>query len=178
MEEKNERELPSNRIATLFIYLNMFTVIMVCVSIIMGRLIGYGHVPVAYHIIVGLGTAVLGLFGLVAAMFYLITTGGSMKEALIANNLPLDVYKKTPKLKGKLFPWCMAVILLLIALPVLGGAVHVGKVESHVHLAVSVVTLLLYIQTVRVMKRTFHEDRLLMAEAIEVINSSSGDDGK
>ncbi|TBR21236.1 MAG: hypothetical protein EPO63_08890 [Candidatus Nitrosotenuis sp.] len=167
------RTLPGTRIATLFVYLNTFAALLTVGAALIGFFVPAFPDMLHYHIPMGLLAAVIGLFGLVAAMFYLVVTGASIKEAVAGRGISKEYFLRTAPLKKTLFPFCMATITLLIAMTVLGGAVHVGKVDWKVHLFFALATVIAYYYTIRKMKDVFQKDRELIADVLEAIDASS-----
>lgn len=174
------RKLPAMRIASLFINLNIIAALLTLGAMVLGFFVPVFKAMLHYHIIAGLGAVVLGLFALVAVMFYLFVTGGSIKEAVMKSGLPVAYYHRTKPFKKALFPFCMMTITLLITMTVLGGAVHVGKVDKNIHLIFALVTALSYYYTIRKVKEVFKKDAELIADALDAIatyppaNSHSG----
>jgi len=105
-------------------------------------------------------------------MFYLVTTGAAVKEAVVENELPKDLYYRTAALKKNLFPWCMAVIVLLICTTIIGGAAHTGKLDGKFHLGLAILTALVYLKTIARMKTDFLNNRMIMADVLLAIEDS------
>jgi len=169
-QTKSARTLPKTRIAVFFLWVNRFSFAVVLLAGLSGFVVGRFDLTVPLHIPMGLGAVFLGMFGLVAAMFYLITTGAAVKEAVISNNLPKELYARTAQLKKNLFPWCGATIVLLIMLAVVGGAIHVGIVPPYVHTLATLLVLAVYYKTNSRMKLDFQENREIMADALELMD--------
>ncbi len=167
------RELPVTRIATLFVRLNTFAALLTAGAALIGSTVPVFPAMLYYHIPAGLIAAVFGLFSLVAAMFYLVVTGAGIKEAVVGKGIAREYFLRTKPLKKTLFPFCMTTIALLIAMTVLGGAVHVGKVDWKVHLFFALMTLASYYYTVRKIKDVFQKDRELIADVLDAIDAAS-----
>lgn len=165
------RKLPAMRIASLFINLNIFAALLTVGAIVLGFFVPVFPALLYYHIPTGLGAVILGLFALVAVMFYLFVTGGSIKEAVTKSGLPVAYYHRTKPFKKALFPFCMTTITLLITMTVLGGAVHMGKVNRNFHLIFALVTAVSYYYTIKKTKEVFQKDAELIADALEAIGT-------
>lgn len=168
---QEQRKLPKTRIAAIFIGLNMFSAALVAAAIVFGLAVPMEGTPLHWHIATGLCAVVLGMFSLVAAMFYLVVTGNAIREAVKKQKLPAELFHRTRDFKAKLFPLCMGTIILLITMTVLGAAVHVEKVSKYVHLAFAIVTLVMYVFTIRSMKRNFHQNTVLVADTIDAVDA-------
>jgi len=169
MSNYKKRELPKTRIATLFITMNVLAIVLVAGACWTGFVIPPAEKEFIQHLALGLIASVLGLGGLVAAMFYLITTGSAVKQAVGDYKLDAENYRKTVLLKKRLFPLCMAVVILLIATTVLGGAVHVGNIDKSIHLYLALLSIILYIITVINIAKNFRTNRVIMADVISEI---------
>ncbi len=167
------RTLPGTRIATLFVNLNTFAALLTVGAALVGCFIPAIPDMLHYHIPLGLIAVVIGLFALVAAMFYLVVTGASIKEAVAGKGIARDYFERTKPLKKTLFPFCMMTVTLLIAMTVLGGAVHVGKVDWKAHLFFALATVVSYYCTIRKIKDVFQKDRELIADALEAIDAAT-----
>ncbi len=165
------RKLPAMRIASLFVNLNIFAALLTVGAIVLGFFVPVFPKILYCHIPVGLGAVILGLFALVAVMFYLIVTGASIKEAVMAKGLPAEYVQRGKPFKKTLFPFCMMTIMLLITMTVLGGAVHVGKVNKNFHLLFALVTAISYYYTIKKTKEVFQKDRELIADALDAIEA-------
>jgi hypothetical protein len=162
---------PKTRIASLFIALNSLSAVLLAVAAALGPFVQYRGGLFWFHLTFGLGAAVLGLFSLVSAMFYLVVSGMGLREAVITHKLPVELFERTRKLKSGLFPWCVAGIIVLITMTVLGGGVHVKKIHKYYHLAFSVVTLAVYIGAIRSMKKYYALNGALIAETLAAMDA-------
>jgi len=146
---QEQRTLPKTRIATAFIWLNTFSAALVAAAILFGLAVPMEGAPLHWHIGTGLAAVILGMFSLVAAMFYLVVTGKAIQHAVMDKKIPVELFHRTRDFKKKLFPLCMGTVILLITMTVLGAAVHTGKLSKYVHLGFALATLGLYVVTVR-----------------------------
>ncbi len=162
---------PRTRIASLFIALNSLSAVLLAVGAVLGPFVQHNDSLFWVHLTFGLGAAVLGLFSLVSAMFYLVVTGMGLREAVVTHKLPVELFERTRKFKSGLFPWCVAGIAVLITMTVLGGGVHVRKIHKYYHLAFSVVTLAVYLGAIRSMKRYYALNGALIAETLAAIEA-------
>lgn len=167
------RKLPGMRIAALFVGLNTVAALLTVGAIVLGFFVPVFPAMLYYHIPAGLGAVILGLFALVAVMFYLVVTGAGIKEAVMAKGLPAEYFLRTKPLKKALFPFCMMTIALLITMTVLGGAVHMGKVDKDFHLIFALMTAISYYYTIKKTKEVFQKDAELIAEALDAIAANS-----
>jgi hypothetical protein len=172
--EEKHIEVPRTRIASIFIYLNYFAAGILLLTTALGPLIPYFDNLFWFHLTSGLASAVIGLFALVSAMFYLVVSGMGIKEGVENYGLPKELFALTRQFKKELFPWCSATIVLLITMTVLGGGVHVKKVNKHVHLAFAVVTILAYVGTLRSIKSCYARNATLIGETLEAIEAKQG----
>lgn len=162
---------PKTRIASLFIALNSLSAALLAVAAALGPFVQYRGGLFWFHLTFGLGAAVLGLFSLVSAMFYLVVTGMGLRDAVIAHKLPVEFFERTRSFKSGLFPWCVAAIAVLIIMTVLGGGVHAGKINKYYHLAFSVVTLAVYLGAIRSMKKYYALNGALIAETLAAMDA-------
>ena len=169
MADHSGRKLPATRIASLFVGLNYFAAGLAAGAMLPGFLVPVFPRMLYYHIPLGLAAVVIGLFALVAAMFYLFVTGASIKEAVKERGLPAEYYRRSKPFKKTLFPFCMLTITLLITMTVLGGAVHAGKVNRNIHLFFALATAVSYYYTIKKMKEVFQKDTALIADALDAL---------
>lgn len=165
------RKLPAMRIASLFVNLNVLAALLTVGAIVLGFFVPAFPEVLYYHIPVGLAAAVLGLFALVAVMFYLVVTGAGIKEAVMKGGLSAEYFQRTKPFKKELFPFCMMTITLFIAMTVLGAAVHVGKVNKNYHLFFALMTAISYGYTIKKTKEVFQKDRELIGSALDAIDA-------
>ena len=168
--ETSSRKLPQTRIATLFVGLNWLAFALFVSMVLLGIFVTPGSGLLSIHIALGLTASMLGMFGLVGAMFYLITTGAAVREAVEEHSLSTDLYGRTRKLKKDTFPWCMGAILVMLITTVVGAGVQVEKVPGYVHLVLSIVTLLVYLKAIRQMKIDFYKNKVIMADVLDGID--------
>jgi hypothetical protein len=159
---------PKTRIGWTFTALNVLSLFFVGVTAVLGFFVESDGL-FWFHLTSGLGTAVLGLFGLVSAMFYLVVSGMGIRETVMVNKLPIDLFARTRQFKKELFPWCVATIILLITMTVLGGGVHVKKIHKYYHLAFAVVTIVVYLGAIRSMRSCYARNGLLIAEVLDAL---------
>ncbi len=172
MRQVEKSRLPRTRIATIFIWLNSIIAFCLILVTLHGFAVDRANESIVLHVVSGLAVCILGLGGVVAAMFYLVTTGAAVKEAVVENKLPKELYYRTAALKKNLFPWCMAVIVLLICTTIIGGAVHTDKLDAKFHLWLAILTALVYLKTIARMKADFLNNRMIMADVLSAIEDS------
>lgn len=173
-ETAKTRDLPKTRIASLFIALNTFSFVLIFVAAIVGLLLRTSAVTMPMHISIGLIGSLTGLFALVAAMFYLITTGAAVREAVQENNLSMELYARTRQLKKETFPWCAAAIVLITLTTIFGAGTHVGKLPGYLHLGLAVLTLIAYAKTIRQIKKDFYKNKIIMADVLDCLAGPPG----
>ncbi|MFQ5432492.1 MAG: hypothetical protein ACE5EN_08305 [Nitrospinota bacterium] len=164
------RKLPQTRIATLFVGINWTSFALFVSMALFGVFVGPGNGLLPIHIAMGLATSLIGMFGLVGAMFYLITTGAAVREAVEEHNLPMELYARTRQLKKDTFPWCMAAILVMLVTTVVGAGVQVDKIPGYIHMVLAVITLIVYLKAILQMKKDFYKNRLIMADVLDSID--------
>ena len=164
------RKLPQTRIATLFVGLNWLAFALFVSMALLGIFLTPGNELLPTHILLGLTASMLGMFGLVGAMFYLITTGAAVREAVVEHNLSSELYQRTRTLKKDTFPWCMGAILVMLVTTVLGAGVQVEKIPGYVHLILSIITLVVYMKAIRQMKKDFYKNKIIMADVLDCID--------
>jgi len=120
-----------------------------------------------YHVVLGLASSVVGLFGLTLLMFYIVTTGGYIKEGVKRFNLEKGLTDRLSKIKARLFPLTMIAILLLIGLPVAGAALHAGNENRFLHLSTAIATAIMYVAALRSAKKELLENRAIALEVQE-----------
>lgn len=108
---------------------------------IAGFIASPGHV--AQHILLALGTVVLGLFSQSMTMFFFIGTGKEIKEA---SNQDPAVVQETRAFKMRVSPAAMYAMLLLMVLFIAGGGVSSGKTPRWLHLTLAAGTIVLYVR--------------------------------
>ncbi len=170
--EAQPQKLPVTRIASLFMILNYLAAGLVALAMLLGFAVPLMPDLLYYHIPVGLGAAVLGLFALVSSMFYLIVSGTSIKEAVMTRGIAQEYFDRTKPFKKELFPYCMLTIVLLIAMTVLGAGVHTGVVNRNVHLFFAFATMAAYYYTIKKAGTVFQRNRELIADTLEAIHAA------
>ena len=165
-----DRKLPQTRIATLFVGLNWVALALFLSMTVLGLFVTPENSLLPIHIVLGLTASMLGMFGLVGAMFYLITTGAAIRESVEENNLSMELFSRTRQLKKDTFPWCMAAILVMLVTTVIGAGVQVEKIPGYVHLILAVITLVVYLKAIRQMKKDFYKNKVIMADVLDSID--------
>ena len=98
-----------------------------------------------YHFVTGLFAAFLAVFAHCMSMFYFIGTGKVIREAVAEHHLDPGYNTETRAFKTRYFPVASLTITATMATPILGGAVHAGRMASSAHLAAAVTALALNI---------------------------------
>jgi hypothetical protein len=106
---------------------------------IAGFLAAPGHD--AQHILLALGTVVIGLFSQSMTMFFFIGTGKEIKQA---SNQDATVVQQTRAFKSRVFPTAMYAMGVLMVTFIMGGGVRQGTTPRWLHLMLSAATLVLY----------------------------------
>ena len=120
----------------------LLTTLLSLAGLIATSVMGFLATPqhVATHIFVALATVITGLFSQSMTMFFFIGTGKEIKEA--AKNDPSTV-QRTRHFKAKVFPAATYAMAALMITFIMGGGVASGKTPSWLHLALSILCLLL-----------------------------------
>lgn len=101
-------------------------------------------VHVANHLMVALGTVVIGLFSQSMTMFFFIGTGKELKDKVKGAADEASVVKSTRVMKSKVFPAATWAMLMLMVTFIMGGGVASGKTPRLLHDAMAFATLVLY----------------------------------
>ncbi|MDH5541701.1 MAG: hypothetical protein OEY64_01925 [Nitrospinota bacterium] len=150
-----------------FLWINKATIYILAITFLLGVISRPGFDFTGAHSLTGLSASVLGLFGLVAIMFFLLATGGYMKELLKGGSDEKEFSRRIASLKMSVYPWCTLEIALLIAVTVAGGGLLSGAPVYWHHLALSILTLAAYIKTYKISKISFLENRELLKSVLE-----------
>lgn len=118
---------------------------------------GPGHA--ARHILVALGTVVVGLFSQSMTMFFFIGTGKEIKEASQQN---AEVVERTKQFKKQVFPTAMYAMAVLMVTFIMGGGVASGKTPRWLHLGMAIASIAMYGRAYWVQLRAMMENAELM----------------
>jgi len=148
--------------ATAFLRINEASLVLLILTILfsIGNWLGFDLRST--HALTGLLATVVGMFGLVAIMFFVMATGGYMKESLKGDSLEKDFIKRIAGIKMRLYPWCILEISLLIATAVAGGGLLAGAPVYWYHLGLAVATIGVYLKTISATKIDFAENRVML----------------
>jgi uncharacterized membrane-anchored protein len=140
----------------------LFTIAGLLATGVMGFLASPGHV--AQHILVALVTAVVGLFSQSMTMFFFIGTGKELKDA---SNQDTGVVQRTRAFKAKVFPAAMYAMAALMVTFIMGGGVSSGKTPHWLHLALTVISLVLFARAYWVQLQAMDENSRLMEKYLK-----------
>lgn len=116
-----------------------------------------------YHFLTGLFAAFLSVFAHIMTMFFFIGTGKMIREAVAEHHL--DPAHNAPPLRFKRlhFPLASLTVTATMAVPILGGALHAGKMPREAHLWTAVAALALNLATTAVAWRLIWVNQALIA---------------
>ncbi len=103
--------------------------------------VAYLGQPLAVHLMLGLGSALLLLFSHCWIMFYLIGTGKAIKEAVAEHSLDTAVLETTRSFKMRTNGWMMIAMGLCMATFILGGGVYTQTLPIWLTLVAQIKTL-------------------------------------
>lgn len=124
--------------------------------------VAYLGQPLAVHLMLGLGSALLLLFSHCWIMFYLIGTGKAIKEAVAEHSLDTAVLETTRSFKMRTNGWMMIAMGLCMATFILGGGVYTQTLPSWVHHSLFWLTLVAQIKTLWIEHQVLTENERLM----------------
>ena len=94
-----------------------------------------------YHFVTGLFAAFLSIFAHCMSMFYFIGTGKVIREAVAEHGLEERLNTEAGRFKRGYFPVASLTVTATMAAPIVGGAVHAGRLPHPAHLAVALAAL-------------------------------------
>lgn len=147
--------------------INGIAVILLLSATLSGLTTDIGAATFEYHVVLGLSSSVIGLFALTLLLFYIITTGGYIKEGIKVRNLDKTLINRLSGIKARLFPHTLLTLLLLIGSPVAGAMRHTGNDIKLIHLLTAIGTALVYILLLRRAKVELEENKLLAEEVVK-----------
>ena len=97
----------------------------------------------SYHFLTGLFSAFLSVFAHCMTLFFFIGTGKILREAVAEHRLDPGYNGTIRRFKALYFPLASVTITATMAVPILGGATHAGRLprEAHLWTAVSALAL-------------------------------------
>lgn len=101
---------------------------------------------VSAHVLLGLITALIGLFSQSMTIFYFIGTGREIREEAGGRPDEHDLLRETKLFKKRVFPTAVWAIAAIITTFVLGGGVYTGRFPIWLHVTLAAITLLLFIR--------------------------------
>ncbi len=125
--------------------------------------VAYLGQPIVYHLMLGLGSALLLLFSHCWIMFYLIGTGKAIKEAVAEHSLDTAVLETTKSFKMRSNGWMMIAMGLCMATFILGGGVYNNTLPQWVHHTLFWLTLVAQVKTLWIENQVLSENERLMA---------------
>ena len=110
----------------------------------------YGHFHLAqgtgsqdYHFATGLFAAFLSVFAHCMGMFYFIGTGKVIRETVAGHGMDPSLAEEARSFKMRYFPVASLTLTATMATPILGGAVHAGRMPQGAHLGAALAALAL-----------------------------------
>ena len=126
--------------------------------------LSHGMGSEGYHFLTGLFAAFLSVFAHCMTLFFFIGTGRMIREAVEEHRLD-ETHNEPPKRFKRLhFPLASVTITATIAVPILGGAVHAGRMPREAHLWVAVSALGLNLAATAVACRLIWLNQALIAK--------------
>ncbi|MFQ5790829.1 MAG: hypothetical protein ACE5JI_10175 [Acidobacteriota bacterium] len=113
--------------------LNVLTLAAISVTVFYGTLIPHGGGALGEHLSWGLLTVLLGVFTHTMTFFYFIGVGSSIRRAVEEFGVGAEYWRTSQGLKGRVFAWAGAGMLLLMVTFVLGGGAHTRAFPGWVH---------------------------------------------
>src|SRR5579863_2698340 len=138
----------------------LLTMVGLIATIAAGFLASPSHV--ANHILMALGTVVIGLFSQSMTMFFFIGTGKQMKDHVKGSGGEVEVRKSTRDLAMRVSPAATYAMALLMVLFITGGGVATGRTPRWLHLALAISTLVLYARAYWIEIRAMEQNAQLM----------------
>jgi hypothetical protein len=124
---------------------------------VFGFMASPGHV--ATHIFCALATVIVGLFSQSMTMFFFIGTGKEIKEA---SSQDPEVVQRTKVFKARVFPTAMYAMGALMITFIMGGGVATGRTPRWLHLALTIITTVIYARAYWVQLQSMLENASLM----------------
>jgi hypothetical protein len=116
------------------------------------------------HILISLGTVILGLFAQSMTMFFFIGMGKEVKEASGQN---AEVVARTRAHKAKVFPAATYAILVLMVTFITGGGVKTGKTPVWLHIVLAAASLFMLGRAYVIELRAMEDNARLMEEYLK-----------
>jgi amino acid transporter len=98
----------------------------------------------AQHILLALGTVVIGLFSQSMIMFFFVGTGKQLKDRVKGSEHEPEVRKATRNLAMRVSPIATYAMAVLMITFIMGGGVSTGKTPRWLHLTLSIAAVVLY----------------------------------
>mgnify|MGYP001342666213 FL=1 len=112
----------------------------------------------ASHHYFSLLTAIFYMFTETLVMFYFIGSGTAIKNNIIEQRSPANLYDKIKKTKMKLFPHLTLNMFLMGVVFILAGAVHVGSISEQTRAIFFIFTFIHFIYTTLLQHNGFKEN--------------------
>jgi hypothetical protein len=116
------------------------------------------------HILISLGTVIVGLFAQSMTMFFFIGMGKEVKEASGQN---AEVVARTRAHKAKVFPAATYAILVLMVTFIMGGGVKTGKTPVWLHIVLAAGSLFMLARAYVIELRAMEDNARLMEEYLK-----------
>ena len=118
----------------------------------------------AQHILLALGTVVIGLFSQSMTMFFFIGTGKQLKDKAKGGEHEPSIRQATRSLAMRVSPVATYAMAALMVTFIMGGGVSTGKTPRWLHLTLSAMTILFYARAYWVEIQAMEKNAKLMDE--------------
>ena len=118
----------------------------------------------AQHILLALGTVVIGLFSQSMTMFFFIGTGKQLKDKAKGGEHEPSIRQATRSLAMRVSPIATYAMAALMVTFIMGGGVSTGKTPRWLHLTLSAMTILFYARAYWVEIQAMEKNAKLMDE--------------
>ncbi|HVT01822.1 MAG TPA: hypothetical protein VHL58_00430 [Thermoanaerobaculia bacterium] len=117
--------------AQLLLFSTLITIAGLISSAIQGFTL-HSRAAVGTHIVIALGTVIIGLFSQSMTMFFFIGTGKEIKDKAKGSGDEADVVGRTKSFKSRVFPAAFYSMMVIMATFILGGGVHRAMIVHQV----------------------------------------------
>src|SRR5438128_5343352 len=121
----------------------------------------------AQHILLALGTVVIGLFSQSMTMFFFIGTGKQLKDKAKGGEHEPSIRQATRSLAMRVSPIATYAMAALMTTFIMGGGVSTGKTPRWLHLSLSAMTILFYSRAYWVEIQAMEKNARLMDEFLK-----------
>ncbi len=118
----------------------------------------------ANHPLFALLTIIVYLFTETLIIFYFVGVGISIRDYVLANRLKNDYHKRSLSIKRMVYPPLLLNMGLVMVLFISGGAVDTGWVPGWAHGLLFFVSLIQYMDAIKIQHRSFKESTAIILE--------------